>query len=58
MATALPQDSRPPEYCRFVPPDWRDGAATRHVVTDCMAFLERRGGSNGAPPSTHWPSSR
>ncbi|MFG1806794.1 GNAT family N-acetyltransferase [Streptomyces sp. NPDC049040] len=43
MAQVLPAGSRPPEYNRFVPPDWRDVAATRQAVEDRMAVLERTG---------------
>jgi hypothetical protein len=43
MAKALPAGARPPEYIRFVPPDWRDGGVTRRVVRDRMAVLERTG---------------
>lgn len=47
VTTALPQVSppraRPPEYIRFVPPDWRDSPATRRVVEERMAALENTG---------------
>ena len=43
MANTLPARARPPEYIRFVPPDWRDGGVTRRVVEDRMAALERAG---------------
>lgn len=43
MAAVLPDPSRPPEYSRFIPPDWRDNAATRQVVEDRMTVLERTG---------------
>lgn len=41
-AVILP-GARPPEYIRFVPPDWRDGGMTRQVVDDRMAALEQTG---------------
>ncbi|WP_406208891.1 GNAT family N-acetyltransferase [Streptomyces sp. NBC_01017] len=43
MAAVLPDPSRPPEYSRFIPPEWRDNAATRQVVEDRMTVLERTG---------------
>ena len=43
MATALPNGSRPPEYSRFVPPDWRENTVTRQAVEDRMTALERTG---------------
>jgi RimJ/RimL family protein N-acetyltransferase len=42
-ATALPNGSRPPDYSRFVPPDWREKPGTRQPVEDRMAALERIG---------------
>lgn len=44
MAACLPNGSRPPEYSRFVPPDWRENAAVRQAVEDRMAVVERTGG--------------
>lgn len=43
MSATLPNGSPPPEYSRFIPPDWRDGAATRRIVEDRMTILERTG---------------
>ncbi len=43
MAATLPNGSRPPEYSRFVPPDWRENAVTRLTVENRMAVLERTG---------------
>jgi RimJ/RimL family protein N-acetyltransferase len=43
MAATLPNGSRPPEYSRSVPPDWRDNAVTRQVIEDRMTVLERTG---------------
>ncbi|MFD7101538.1 GNAT family N-acetyltransferase [Streptomyces celluloflavus] len=42
-AATLPNGARPPEYSRFVPPDWRENAATRQAVEDRMTVLERAG---------------
>lgn len=43
MAEVVPADTRPPEYIRYVPPDWRDDEATRRPVEDRMLVLERTG---------------
>ena len=43
LADILPADVCPPDYVRFVPPNWRDEAAARHVVTDRVTALERVG---------------
>jgi RimJ/RimL family protein N-acetyltransferase len=43
MAATLPNGSCPPEYSRFVPPDWRENADTRRAVEDRMTALERTG---------------
>jgi RimJ/RimL family protein N-acetyltransferase len=43
MAATLPTGSRPPEYGRFVPPDWREIAATKRAVEDRMTVLQRTG---------------
>ncbi|MCT9929470.1 GNAT family N-acetyltransferase [Planotetraspora sp. A-T 1434] len=43
MAAILPVGVRPPEYSRFLPPRWRDEGATRRMVEDRMAVLERSG---------------
>jgi RimJ/RimL family protein N-acetyltransferase len=43
MAATLPNGARPPEYSRFVPPDWRGNAATGQAVRDRMTVLERAG---------------
>ncbi|WP_049579602.1 GNAT family N-acetyltransferase [Streptomyces sp. SBT349] len=43
MAAVLPAGTRPPEYSRFLPPDWRAGEVTRRAVEDRMAALERTG---------------
>ncbi|GAA0447788.1 GNAT family N-acetyltransferase [Streptomyces sp. NPDC046215] len=41
MAAILPSATRPPEYSRFVPPDWRE--TTARAVEDRMTVLERTG---------------
>lgn len=43
MIGTLPDGSRPPEYSRFVPPDWRDNVVTRQAAEDRMTVLERAG---------------
>ncbi len=42
-ARVIPAGTRPPEYIRFVPSDWRDDRAARRVVDDRMAALEQTG---------------
>lgn len=42
-AEVVPAGTRPPEYIRSVPPDWREGGVTRRVVEDRMVALERTG---------------
>ncbi|MFF6995441.1 GNAT family N-acetyltransferase [Streptomyces sp. NPDC008313] len=44
MTATLPNGSRPPEYSRFVPPDWRENAVTRQAIEDRTAVVERTGG--------------
>ncbi|MFD8816288.1 GNAT family N-acetyltransferase [Streptomyces sp. NPDC059627] len=43
MAATLPNGSRPPEYSRLVPADWRENTVTRQAVEDRMTVLERTG---------------
>ncbi|MEV5888043.1 GNAT family N-acetyltransferase [Nonomuraea fuscirosea] len=43
MAEVVPAGTRPPEYIRMVPPDWRETPAARRVVEDRMAALEQLG---------------
>jgi RimJ/RimL family protein N-acetyltransferase len=43
MAATLPAGSPPPEYSRFVPPDWRERPPARQAVQDRMTILERTG---------------
>lgn len=42
-AAVLPNGSRPPDFSRFVPPDWREKAGVRQAVEDRMTALERSG---------------
>jgi RimJ/RimL family protein N-acetyltransferase len=42
-AQVIPPGTPTPEYCRFIPSDWRDSAAARRVVEDRMAALEQTG---------------
>lgn len=43
LAATVPSGSPPPEYSRFVPPDWRESVVTRQAVQDRMTILERAG---------------
>ncbi|MGW1681132.1 GNAT family N-acetyltransferase [Saccharopolyspora sp. NPDC002376] len=43
MDATLPAGSHPPEYSRFVAPDWRETPASKQVVDDRMAVLEQVG---------------
>lgn len=43
MAATLPDGSRPPEYSRFVPPDWRENTSSRRTAESRMVVLERTG---------------
>lgn len=43
MAAVLPEGTTPPEYSRFVPPNWREDKQARRVVEGRMAVLERTG---------------
>ncbi|MEV5596648.1 GNAT family N-acetyltransferase [Streptomyces sp. NPDC052496] len=43
MAATLSNGSRPPEYSRLVPPDWRENTVTGQAVEDRMTVLERTG---------------
>ena len=38
-----PTGAWPPEYSRFIPPDWREHASTRGVVEDRTAIVARTG---------------
>jgi GNAT superfamily N-acetyltransferase len=39
----IPAGTRPPEYSRFIPPDWREHASTRRAVQDRMAIAGQLG---------------
>lgn len=43
MAEVVPSGTRPPEYVRDIPADWRAHEVTRRVVEDRMTALERAG---------------
>jgi RimJ/RimL family protein N-acetyltransferase len=43
MEKVLPPQGKPPQYLRFIPPDWREDPGARRVVADRMAVLERTG---------------
>jgi RimJ/RimL family protein N-acetyltransferase len=43
LAALVPAGATPPEYGRFLPPDWRDDGPTRQAVEDRMGALERVG---------------
>jgi len=39
LAAVVPAGSTPPEYGRYIPPDWRDDRAARRVVESRMSVL-------------------
>lgn len=43
MGKVVPSGTRPPQYVRFVPADWRDDPDARAAVTARMTALERTG---------------
>lgn len=43
LGEIVPAGARPPEYIRFVPPDWREHASSRHVVEERMAIAGQTG---------------
>jgi len=43
LAAVVPAGAKPPEYGRFLPPDWRDHAPTRQAVEERIGALERVG---------------
>jgi RimJ/RimL family protein N-acetyltransferase len=43
LAALVPAGATPPEYGRFLRPDWRDHGPTRQAVEDRMGALERVG---------------
>ena len=43
IAATIPSGARPPDYIRFVPPDWRDSVTSGRVVSVRKAIAERTG---------------
>jgi hypothetical protein len=43
LGEIIPAGARPPEYSRFIPPDWREHASTRRAVEDRMAIVGQIG---------------
>jgi RimJ/RimL family protein N-acetyltransferase len=43
IADVISADVRPPDYVRFIPPDWRDDERARQTVEDRMVALEQVG---------------
>jgi hypothetical protein len=43
LGDIVPAGARPPEYIRFVPPDWREHASSRQAVEDRMAIAGQTG---------------
>ena len=43
LRTMLPEGTEPPEYGRFLPPDWRDEPAVRQAIETRFAVLEKLG---------------
>ena len=43
LGKIIPAGARPPEYIRFVPPDWREHASSRQAVEDRMAIAGQTG---------------
>ncbi|GLH97031.1 N-acetyltransferase [Phytohabitans aurantiacus] len=43
FAAVVPAGGTPPEYLRFVPPDWREQPESRRVVEERLAAIERLG---------------
>jgi GNAT superfamily N-acetyltransferase len=43
LSEIIPARTRPPEYSRFIPPDWREHASTRRGVEDRMAIVGQIG---------------
>ena len=43
LSEIVPAGARPPEYSRFIPPDWREHASTRRAVEDRMAIAGQIG---------------
>src|SRR5215472_12289173 len=43
LPAVVPAGATPPQYSRFLPPDWRDNQRTRQAVGDRVGALERAG---------------
>lgn len=43
LAELFPAGTRPPDYVRFIPPDWRDHASSRRAVEDRMEIARQTG---------------
>jgi hypothetical protein len=43
LSEIIPAGARPPEYSRFIPPDWRQHASSRRAVEDRMAIAGQIG---------------
>jgi RimJ/RimL family protein N-acetyltransferase len=43
LPAVVPAGATPPQYARFLPPDWRDHPRSRRAVEDRMGALERVG---------------
>jgi hypothetical protein len=43
LSEIVPAGARPPEYSRFIPPDWRQHASSRRAVEDRMAIAGQTG---------------
>ena len=43
LSEIIPAGTHPPEYIRFIPPDWREHARSRRVVEDRMAIAGQAG---------------
>jgi RimJ/RimL family protein N-acetyltransferase len=43
MAATIPDGARPPDYVRFVPPDWREQTLSNRAVQDRISIAERTG---------------
>jgi RimJ/RimL family protein N-acetyltransferase len=43
LGAVLPAGGTPPEYIRFVPPDWRERPESRRVVEERLAAISRMG---------------
>jgi hypothetical protein len=43
LSEMIPAGARPPEYSRFIPPDWREHVGSRRAVEDWMAIAGQTG---------------